>query len=556
MTLVRHTRAAGALVSTIAVCATTAGITACAPRIDPTGASVAASVRPPVTRAEASNYTQTSSYGDVRAFINALRARNNSLAFGSIGKTNQGRDIPYIIASRPMVSTPEQARALGRPVVYVNANIHAGEVEGKEALLALVRDLSDQRGTNVLDSIVLIAVPIYNADGNEKFKPQSINRTEQNGPELVGERVNAQGLDLNRDYIKAEAPETRASLAMFDAWDPDVYVDLHTTDGSYHGYALTYSPSLNPASYAAAFAGALTRDTILPELRARMQRHGIAVFDYGNFDSVYEEHDITDTVKHGWYTYDHRPRFGTNYYGLRGRVSILSEAYSHDPFRRRVTSTYAFTREILSAAARHAGSLTRLRQTANSVAGATIPVRAELTTHPFDAPVTFEILRHTGDSAVGQPGVPAGIRRTGRFVTQLMPVYDRFEPTLAVARQGGYWIPEEYTHVLDALRQHGVRIAAVASVLPGGSRVQEFVVDSVTHAARPFQGHRETRVRGNWQAGSPPSGRGFVVSGAGRFAPLAAYLLEPESDDGLLDWNFFDSALTPGKAYPVLRLTP
>lgn len=525
---------------------------------------MAVSVRPPVTRAEASNYTQTSSYGDVMAFINTLRARNNSLAFGSIGRTTQGRNIPYIIASRPMVSTPEQARALGRPVVYVNANIHAGEVEGKEALLALVRDLSDQRGTNVLDSIVLVAVPIYNADGNEKFRPQSVNRTEQNGPDLVGERANAQGLDLNRDYIKAEAPETRASLAMFGVWDPDVYVDLHTTDGSYHGYALTYAPSLNPASYAGGFAGVLTRDTILPELRARMQRRGLAVFDYGNFDSVYEEHDITDTVKRGWYTYDHRPRFGTNYYGLRGRVSILSEAYSHDPFRRRVASTYAFTREILSAAARHAGALERLRQTADSVTDATVPVRAELTAHPFDAPVTFEILRHTGDSAATQPGVPRGVRRTGRFVTQLMPVYDRFQPTLTPPRAGAYWVPEEYTHVLDALREHGVRIASVATVLPAGSSVaqqaqeqaQEFVVDSFIHAAHPFQGHLESRVRGHWRPGSPRSGRGFVVSGAGRFGSLAAYLLEPESDDGLLDWNFFDSALAPGKAYPVLRLNP
>ncbi|MGI9090236.1 MAG: M14 family metallopeptidase, partial [Gemmatimonadaceae bacterium] len=529
------------------------------PRIDPTRISV----RAPVTRAEASNYTQTSTYGDVMAFINALRARSsspsNSLAFGTIGKTTEGRDIPYIIASRPMVSTPEQARALGRPVVYVNANIHAGEVEGKEALLALVRDLAAESGLNVLDSIVLVAVPIYNADGNEKFKPQSINRTEQNGPELVGQRANAQGLDLNRDYIKAEAPETRAALAMFDAWDPDVYVDLHTTDGSYHGYALTYSPSLNPAAYQRGFAGALTRDTMLPELRAAMHRHGFEVFDYGNFDSANEERDITDTVKHGWYTYDHRPRFGTNYYGLRDRVSILSEAYSHDPFKRRVASTYAYVREILSATARHRSSMARLRQAAGDtidVGGNTVPVRAQLTTHPFNAPVTFEILRRTGDSTVTQPGVPPGIRRTGRYVTQVMPVYDRFEPSLNVTRQRGYWIPQEYDQVLDNLRQHGVRITPISAILPPGAHLQEFLIDSVSHTTRPFQGHRETCVTGHWRTAAPHSGRGFVVSADGRLGFLAAYLLEPESDDGLLDWNFFDSALAPGKPYPVLRITP
>ncbi|MGI8547022.1 MAG: hypothetical protein ACR2M1_06760, partial [Gemmatimonadaceae bacterium] len=358
---------------------------------------------------------------------------------------------------------------------------------------------------------------------------------------------------------KAEAPETRASLAMFDAWDPDVYVDLHTTDGSYHGYALTYSPSLNPAAYAADFAGTLTRDSILPELRASMHRHGFEVFDYGNFGSVYEEHDITDTVKHGWYTYDHRPRFGTNYYGIRGRVSILSEAYSHDPFKRRVASTYAFVRQILSSAARHHSALAALRQVARdigNVGGSSVAVRAQLTTHPFDAPVTFEILRRTGESAVTQPGVPPGIRRTGRFVTQTVPVYDRFEPTLLVRRQRAYWVPEEYGKVLDNLRQHGVRIAPISAVLPPGARVSEFLIDSVSHAGRAFQGHNETHVTGHWRGAAAPSGRGFVVSVDGRLGILAAYLLEPESDDGLLDWNFFDSALAPGKSYPVLRLSP
>ena len=273
-------------------------------------------------------------------------------------------------------------------------------MEGKEALLALVRDLTYQRGPNVLDSLVLIAVPIYNADGNEKFADQDVNRREQNGPELVGTRANGQGLDLNRDYVKAEAPETRAALAMFDKWDPDVYVDLHTTDGSFHGFALTYSPSLNPASYAPGFAGDLTRDTIIPEIRARMHNRGFEIFDYGNFGRNDGGDQLTDTVKNGWYTYEHTPRYGTNYYGIRGRVSILSEAYSHDPFKRRVASTYAFVQEILSAAARHASQLEQIRSTADNVQEPDVPIRSRMTTRPFDAPIPFEVLTRTGDSFV------------------------------------------------------------------------------------------------------------------------------------------------------------
>jgi zinc carboxypeptidase len=524
---------------------------ACAARIDPS--------RPiypmPQTRAEASDYAKTSSYGDVMAFINGLRSHNAPLAYGVIGKTTEGRDIPYIIASRPLVRTPEEARKLGRPIVYVNANIHAGEVEGKEALLALVRDLSFQRGPNVLDSLVLIAVPIYNADGNEKFADQAVNRREQDGPELVGTRANGQGLDLNRDYVKAEAPETRAALAMFDKWDPDVYVDLHTTDGSFHGFALTYSPSLNPASYAPGFAGGLTRDTIIPEIRARMHNRGFEVFDYGNFGREDGKAQLTDTVKDGWYTYEHTPRYGTNYYGIRGRVSILSEAFSHDPFKRRVASTYAFVQEILSAAARHAGQLEQIRSTADNVQEANVPIRSRMTTKPFDAPIPFEVLTRTGDSTRTQPGVPKGIRRTGRFITQVMPVYDRFEPTLEVPHPDAYLVPND-AKIVALLKLHGLTVEPFASS-GASNRMSVFTIDSVITSPRAFQGHKETRVTGTW---STPSARdvaagGYVVvSATGRFGPLAAYLLEPESDDGLVEWNFFDSSIGTGKPFPVIRL--
>jgi hypothetical protein len=503
------------------------------------------------TRAEQSGYTVTSTYLDVQTFLDSLRAQGAPVALGSIGKTSQGREIPYLVASRPLVTTPEGARALHRPIVYVNANIHAGEVEGKEAILALVRDLVTQNHPNVLDSIVLIAVPIYNADGNEQFGPQSVNRDEQFGPELVGIRENAQGRDLNRDYMKLEAPETRGALAMFVAWNPDVYVDLHTTDGSYHGFALTYAPSLTPASYEPGSAGALTRDTLLPEIRRAMQARGFAIFDYGNFDASDDNGattDIADTVKHGWTSFDHRPRFGTNYYGLRGHVSILSEAFSHDPFARRVASTYAFVSEILSATAKHAGQI--LQDT--GAVTAQIPIQAQLTTHPFDAEIPLEVLRRTGDSSVTQPGVPAGFLRTGRFITQRMPVYDRFEPTLVTDVPAAYLIPPGYPKVIEVLRRHGVPMRAAPSGTLSGS---EFAIDSIVHAKTPFQRHRETHIYGQWRTATQPVPSGaMLVDATGRLGALVTYLLDPESDDGLADWNFFDPHLAPGGVYPVFRV--
>jgi hypothetical protein len=491
------------------------------------------------------------------AFIDSLKRIGAPIAVGSIGTTSEGRAIPYVIASRPSVDTPEAARALGRPIVYVQGNIHAGEVEGKEALQALLRDLVMQPGRNVLDSIVLIAVPIYNADGNERFGDQARNRSEQDGPALVGQRPNAQGLDLNRDYMKADAPETRASLGMFNRWNPDVFVDLHTTNGSYHGYALTYSPSLNPAGdIGPAFTGAAyARDSLLPELRRRVRaRRGYETFDYGNFESQ-------DAPEKGWFTYDHRPRFGTNYYALRGRVSILSEAYSHDPFDRRVAATYAFVRELLSLVAERPRIRTLGARADSAVAswagrnGAMeIPIRSELTKTPFMSDVIVETLERTGDTLRVQTGVRRGFRRINSFRTVRMPVYDRFVPSLRTPAVWGYAFAASDTTAAAVLALHGIAIDRVRTSCSVAA--ESFTADSVAIARAAFQNRREVRVEGRWQRGEARLDAGaYVVRVAQPLGVLATYLLDPRSDDGLVTWNVGDRVAGSALRQAPYRLT-
>ncbi len=510
----------------------------------------------PLTRAERTNYQETSSYADVMAFLDSLQARGAVMTRGSIGRTSEGREIPYVIASRPLVSTPEQARALNRPIVYVQGNIHGGEVEGKEALQMFLRDLLLNPAPNLLDSLVIIAVPIYNADGNEKWGPQERQRGAQNGPEQVGQRPNGQGYDLNRDYIKAEAPETRASLAMFNLWDPHLFMDLHTTNGSYHGYALTYSPSLHPASP----LGAYTSQVLLKQVRARMlERTGFPSFDYGNFGRG----ALTDTVKSSWTTYDHRPRYGSNYYGLRNRVSVLSEAYSHDPLDRRVAATYAFVHEVLSWTAENAVPfLTVVRS--QDVTGGTmasgegqilgVALRAAL---PDSAPserIVFEDLVSTGDTTTRtEAGVPKGIMRTGRFRAQFMPAFTSFEATYSWDVPTAFAVPAADTAVVRMLRMHGVRVNQLTRSWTG--EVYAFVIDSVLPAAREFQGHREMRLEGErWtnRRRELPAGT-FIVPGTQPLGRLALILLDPMSDDGLVRWNFFDP-LTAGSEFPVFQI--
>jgi hypothetical protein len=509
----------------------------------------------PLTRAERTRFAETSHYTDVVRFLDSLPLLGAKMTRGVLGKTVEGRDIPYVVASRPLVSTPAEAKRLHRPIVFVQGNIHAGEVEGKEALQSLLRDLLLENGMNVLDSIVLVAVPIYNADGNEKWGPQARQRAAQNGPEQVGQRPNADTLDLNRDYIKAEAPETRAALAFLNAWEPDVFVDLHTTNGSYHGYALTYAPPLNPA---ALITGPFVRDTLLPDVRRRMRvDYGTETFDYGNFPG---REGGVDSLPTAWLSYDHRPRFGTNYYGLRGRIAVLSEAYSHDPFERRIASTYHFVREVLSLIAENAEDVTELSAEADRrttgwgtlpASSPAIPLRARLVQGRREG-VRVEVVERTGDTLRTEAGMPRGLRRTGRFRTPVLPIHDRFEPTLTRRLPYAWAIPADQDSVVVRLRRHGVVVERVES--PQELQVERFTMDSVVRSPTRFQKHFETRLEGRWAAErrTLPAGS-YVVRTGQPLAILAHYLLEPESDDGLATWNGF-GPLRAGEVFPVARV--
>jgi hypothetical protein len=285
--------------------------------------------------------------------------------------------------------------------------------------------------------------------------------------------------------------------------------------------------------------------------------HRTEVFDYGNFVAQ-------DSADRGWFTYDHRPRFGTNYVGLRGRIAVLSEAYSHDPFARRVGSTYAFVYELLSLVAENGDDIMDLSNEADRRAtgwgtlpesSPPIPLRASLPARaPRREPVLVEQLERLADTTlVTEPGVPRGLRRTGRTRATTMPVYDRFAPTLSRRLPHAYAFGAEHENAARLLRLHGVVVERLEGDLP--VRLERFTIDSVIRAPRAFQRHNEVRVEGRWsrETGTLPAGT-LVVRTGQPLSILAAYLLEPESDDGLTTWNFFDAALRAGGMHPVVRV--
>jgi hypothetical protein len=550
----------------------------------------------PLTRAERTNFMETSHYDDVVAFIDSLKTLGAKIATGSIGKTIEGRELPYVIASRPLVSTPAAARRLNRPIAYIQANIHAGEVEGKEAMQSLLRDLVFDKKKNVLDSIVLIVQPIYNADGNEKWGPQERNRGAQNGPDLVGTRQNASGWNLNRDYIGADAPETRGALAMLNAWNPDLFMDLHTTDGSIHGYALTYSPPLTPAAVNVA---SFTAKTLLPAVRRRMHdRQGFEVQDYGDFsrttgvrggrgaardattDSAAArgrrggggrggpslEQMIADSIPaSGWAfsTYESLARYGSNYYGLRNRIGILSEAFSHDPFVRRVASTYDFVSEVLSYLAEHRTEVMKLGKQGDARVAAwarkpgsspPLALKSRMdTTRTED--VRVEMVVPLTDSAKREPGM--GMRqRTGVIKLVRMPIMASFTPILTSTLPYAYAFDENAARaLLPILEVHGIAVDQLDA--PASASVQSFRVDSVIDRGRSETSRMLKDLNGTWnEATMRTLSRGTYIVRAGQpYGLLAFYLLEPESEDGLARWSFFDDVLQVNQAFPVTRIT-
>ncbi len=507
------------------------------------------------SRAELTNYEETSRYDDVLRFFNQLQQRRPLVRLETFGQTGEGRALPLVILSDPPLTQPREAMESGKPIVFVMANIHAGEVEGKEAVQNLARRIVAGDLRPILKKLIILIAPIYNADGNERISVD--HRTAQNGPiGGVGIRENAQGLDLNRDFIKMDAPETRALIRLFNRWDPHLTVDLHTTDGSYHGYHLTYSIPLHP-SVDARITG-FEREKMMPALtRAMRSRHWFRTYFYGNFPRPTT--NAAAAEPRSWRAFTYQPRIGQNYIGFRNRLTILSEAYSYLDFRRRIEVTEAFTEEILKYTAAHGDEIRALTRRVDEdtiqrgLSGTPLQLGVEFEPKALPAPVEILVGEVT---KVKNP-------RSGRDMTAMvedkftrvkMPDYGLFAATRTVPAARAYlYRPEENLRVVtEKLLAHGIAVEELTSPLT--TEVETFVIDSVRKAARPFEEHNGVKLAGRYKTETItfPAGT-ILVRTAQPLGTLAACLLEPESDDGLVTWNVLDSYLDSGKTYPIAK---
>jgi len=492
-----------------------------------------------LTRAERTDFRETTRYAEVMELSARLAARSPQIHLTTMGYTTEGRALPLLIVGAPD-ATPASVRATGKTRVYLQANIHAGEVPGKEALLILLRRLSSGEYATWTDSLVLLITPIYNADGNERVRLD--NRPRQNGPVGgMGQRPNAQGLDLNRDHTKLDSPEARSLVRMLNQYDPHAAVDLHTTNGTRHAYYLTYSPPLHPNTPAS--VDAFLRQRWLPEVTARVkEKHGWDFYYYGNVQRG-------DDGAQGWYTFDHRPRFNNSYLGLRNRVAILGEAYAYATFEDRVKATLWFVEEILDFAQQNATAVRRIVEDADraSVVGLPLALRADYARSP-----EVTILMGEVDQERNPYSGDVMLRRRAVSTPMRMAEYGSFRATESASAPEAYYVLPEAEDVIERLEAHGIAVVRYAET----RRVtaEGFAVDSTTSAERPFQGRHERTVWGRWVPTSEtlPPGTAYV-SVDQPLGRLAFTLLEPRSDDGFTAWGFLDPQIEAG-TFPVLRV--
>ncbi len=508
----------------------------------------------PRTRAERTDYQETSRYQDVIEFLDALVDKGAPISVYTIGTSTAGRQIPMVIAASPLPADPAAARRSNKPIVCIQANIHAGEVEGKEATLMLLRDLSNStQPGGLLEKLVLIVLPIYNIDGNEQLGPQRHHRSHQLGPEWVGIRYNGQGLDLNRDYVKLEAPETRAAVDnIFTTWDPHVFLDLHATNGTLHGYQLTYAPPLHPDT--AKVILDYTRDELLVEVRKTARnRYGLELFDYGNTPRW----DFADKP-FAWYASRPEPRYSTNYMGLRSRISILSEAMSHLPFKDRVEATYQFVELILEKIARDATRVVDLtaqadRQTIEwGLSPENAPELGVRFDHASRGRETILLDKSETPALRDQqpkdrpPGPPENVVE---FETDIIT---RLAATRTRRFPAAYLFGPDLGNVAELLERHGVLVEKTDQ--PWRGEVESFRIETINIRGKSFQGHHLVTLEGTYSSEqkSLPVGS-YLVRTSQPLGRLLFQLLEPESLDSVAAWNLIDGKLQAGRDYPIVK---
>lgn len=483
---------------------------------------------------ERSHYLESGDYAEAVAFCEGLAKASRSAKVIRFGTTPEGRPMVALLVSRARAFTPEALAKSPRPLIFVNNGIHAGEIEGKDASLILMREmLLEGKHRDLFEKSDWLVVPVYNVDGHERRSPY--NRINQNGPLVMGWRATAQNLNLNRDFTKADAPETQAWLGLVHRYRPDFLFDDHTTDGADYRYSVMLSVPYGPA------LPQPLRDfdrKLYDEVKAANDRQGVLTAPYFDVDGAHPENGVRVD--------DFSPKYTHGYMGALGRPAMLVETHMLKDYRTRVEATQATILNTATLLVRNAAGLKALSHASDDVhEGETVV----LSSRRSDAkrPFTFLGWRYAPKPSIAAGGeVAAWLHEP---VDTPTTVQDQYEPAATAVAPAGYAVPPAWTEVIQRLRLHGLPLSTLKAPL-----TMEFQTDRFTdvrfrgtpdegHVAPLYMTHRITERR------TLPAGTVIVP-----VSRLAMQLLEPDAPDSFIRWGLFNNVFEPkeyGEAYAI-----
>jgi hypothetical protein len=484
------------------------------------------------TYTEQYDYRRTPNYDQTMDYLRLLERNSRTLRIGQFGTTPLGRPMHYVVISNDRAFSPMAAQRSGKLVVLIQNGIHSGEIEGKDACLALMRDLAvlDLR-SDLLEHVILVVIPVLNIDGHEMMSPY--NRINQNGPEEMGFRATSQNYNLNRDYLKLDAPEMRDLVRLWNDWDPDFFIDNHVTNGADHQYAVTYTITRHDNT--APQISAWGNDVFVPVVTQKMADAGEPIFPYVITMGRPLREGIIDFVE--------SPRFSTGYAAARNRPGLLVEMHMLKDYDRRVHANYKMMVAVLELLNEQPASLHTANHLADSltVLGMTGNVGLRFTRSP--EPDSVDFLGYEYDMAHSDITDGDWIRYdTTRPVTMRLPYFNRMIRTVEVEAPWAYLIPPQWTNVIERLRLHQVDMKRLEE--PRTLNVSSYRFDNVSWQRESFEGHHlvTCSTYATLRDVTYPVGT-VVVPLAQRNARLIMNALEPEAPDAFFKWGFFDTML-------------
>ena len=477
---------------------------------------------PWITPSEKTGLTATPSYAETLAFIRRMDEASDLIRVETFGKTAQGRDLVAV-----MVSKDGARFDPSKPVLLFQGGIHSGEIDGKDAGLMLIRDIAFKKKDRLIDRVNLVFVPVFNADGHERTGPYS--RPNQRGPVSQGWRTTAQNLNLNRDYAKADSPEMRSMLGLIQKVKPDLYLDLHVTDGVDYQYDITFGYAGYKGRYARSPEIAKWLEGVYDrELTAGLKREGHIP---GPLIFAVDDRDMSK----GLAATASSPRFSTGYGDLVGLATVLVENHSLKPYRQRVLGTYVLIEESFRILERH-GEALRAATRADHERPVTEVVGAwRFGTEPFETREHLPIEYTTYDSPASGRQEVRWTGKPGKAIQ--LPVFGS-EPALTLTRPDAYWVPASKPLVIELLRLHGVRFEVI-------DQPREVSVEMYRLKDVKVQGPSEGHVRMGGAVAGVERRKEVFPAGSIRvpmdqpLAKLVIMLLEPMSEESLFGWGFF-----------------